>query len=856
MRCVVVSHTHWDREWYRTFEGFRSRLLDAVDRLLELLDEDPGFRFLLDGQTSMLEDYLELRPERRLALERACREKRVEIGPWYVQPDSLLPDGEAHVRNLLEGRRVGTELGGVSTVAYTPDSFGHPAQLPQILAGFALEPFVYWRGNGDEIDSLPAEYVWRAPDGSEVLAHHLSEGYFAAAGLPGDAMAGALFLRSLASKLGERTRSGVVLLLNGIDHAMPDGRVRAAVEALERITGWKVERGLLEDFAGALPRQGPRFEGELLGARVANLLPGVWSARLPLKLRNRRAEAALLGWAEPFSALGAALGAVGDERPALRRAWRELLRNQAHDSLGGCSIDAVHAQMQARYDAAEELADETTKRCLERLAGRGTERATPWSASQEVVVFNPSPRARTDVVRVELEPDCWLGFRGELRREMAVHSLLGLSAEAAGFEVDGRPAHDLVSGRGRRVQLAEEHPPRTVEFVARDVPALGCRRYRLTAGPAASVAEDEGRELRMGACALRVASDGTLELELGARCWSGLLGIEDEGDRGDSYDFDPVAGDGARVLEVGVRRRRHPAGIGWLEIDRVLELPVGLEADRKRRAAERVRMLLRVVARLAEGVSRVDVRVEVDNRARDHRLRLLFPTGGPLEAFEAATTFDVAVRRPGPRRASGWQQASPATFPHQGFVAAGGLMVGAPGLPEAEVRPDGVIALTLLRSVGWLARHDLRTRPLPAGPMIPAPGAQCLGRLEARLALAAADDAAVAREAELGLRAVLGGDRPILEPGRPLVEVEPSGVLVTALKPAESSEAVVLRLLNPTGEEIRARVRLGLRLRGARLVRLDETADGGAIELDAAAREVGLSVPAHALRTLELQLGR
>src|SRR6185369_15388982 len=166
MRCVLVSHTHWDREWYRTFQGFRARLVDAIDRVLDLVAADPGFRFLLDGQTIVLEDYLEIRPGRRAEIESACRARRIAIGPWYVQPDSLLPSGESHIRNLLEGRRVGSAFGPVSSVAYTPDSFGHPAQFPQIFSGFGLEPFVYWRGNGDEIDDLPAEYLWEAPDGS------------------------------------------------------------------------------------------------------------------------------------------------------------------------------------------------------------------------------------------------------------------------------------------------------------------------------------------------------------------------------------------------------------------------------------------------------------------------------------------------------------------------------------------------------------------------------------------------------------------------------------------------------------------------------------------------------------------
>ena len=182
MKIFLVSHTHWDREWYRTYQTFRARLVDAIDRVLELVAADNGFRFLLDGQTIALEDYLEIRPERRSALEAACRAGRIAIGPWYVQPDSLLPSGEAQVRNLREGRRVGTAIGPVSSVAYTPDSFGHPAQLPQIFAGFGLGPFVYWRGNADEIDALPSEYLWEAPDGSRVLAHHLDECSTAASG--------------------------------------------------------------------------------------------------------------------------------------------------------------------------------------------------------------------------------------------------------------------------------------------------------------------------------------------------------------------------------------------------------------------------------------------------------------------------------------------------------------------------------------------------------------------------------------------------------------------------------------------------------------------------------------------------
>jgi len=453
MECIIVSHTHWDREWYRTFQAFRARLVDMIDRVLELIEHDPGFHFLLDGQTIVLEDYLEIRPRRRDALIAACRAGRIAIGPWYVQPDSLLPSGEAHIRNLLEGRRSASLIGPVSRVAYTPDSFGHPAQFPQLFHGFGLEPFIYWRGNGNEIDDLPAEYLWEAPDGSAVLVHHLSEGYFAACGLPTNSAAAAEFLGGVAHTLAARTRNDTVLLMNGIDHALPDAHVGAAAEQLARATGWTVRRGLLEDFARPLSHDAPHFHGELTGGRMANLLPGVWSTRTPLKLRNRHIETLLEGWAEPWCALGQSIGRVGglpDERPALRLAWRALLQNQAHDSICGCSHDRVHEQMQARYDTAEELANETTRRVLERLAGLGAERRVPARESFDLAVFNPSPHARTDVVRFAIDPPSWFEFGGDTARTMSLHPWLRASLNTTGYTVNGAPARliaDATPGR-------------------------------------------------------------------------------------------------------------------------------------------------------------------------------------------------------------------------------------------------------------------------------------------------------------------------------------------------------------------------------------------------------------------------
>lgn len=844
MHCVFVSHTHWDREWYRTFQAFRARLVDTIDSILDLIAGDPGFRFLLDGQTIVVEDYLEIRPQRRAELEAACRAGRIAIGPWYVQPDSLLPSGEAHVRNLLEGRRVGRELGPVSTVAYCPDSFGHPAQLPQIFAGFGLGPFIYWRGNGNESDDLPAEYLWQAPDGSAVVAHLLREGYFAAAGLPSHVPAAARYLADVGARLATRTANDCVLLMHGFDHAAPQPHTAAVAAALAEQTGWDVERGLLEDFAGRLTAAPPRFVGALVGGRLANLLPGVWSTRTYLKLRNRRAEATLEGWAEPWSALGAALG-LADERPALRQAWRALLQNQAHDSICGCSIDRVHTQMLARYETAQDLADETTTRVLERLAGTDTARRSPWGAF-EVAVFNPSPHTRTDVVQFKLDPFTWLGFPGETEREMAVHPWLLPSVTRGGFTVDGAPALLIVDDDPQRPRAFPTVAPATLEFLAADVPAFGYRRFRIDSGPPQAEREDDGRDIAIDDLRVVAEADGTLTLRYGKQTFAGLFTIEDVGDRGDSYDHDPVDGETPVLDAVVIQRRVAPNGIQHLRVERALRIPARLDESRERRSGDDATISLVTEARLAPGVRRVDVRVHLDNRATDHRLRLLFPTGGSGSAY-FATTFDVTPCPMTAPVANDWVHPPPATFPHQGYVSVNGLTVVAPGLPEGEVRPDGVIAITLVRAVGWLARWDLRTRPQPAGPGIPTPEAQCLGELDAAFSLFAGLDARAARDAEIGLRAVVAGARPRVAPEQSLLQIHPHDIVLSALKPAEAGRGFIVRLLNPTDTPITAGLRVGCPVETVQPVRLDETPIGAAVSRDG---HFHIDVPPHALRSV------
>ena len=853
VNCVMVSHTHWDREWYRTFQAFRARLVDTVDSVLDLLDQDPGWSFVLDGQTIVVEDYLAIRPEQVDRIRDACRSGRLTIGPWYVQPDSLLPGGETHVRNLLEGRRVGEQFGPVSRVAYTPDSFGHPAQFPQLFAGFGLDGFVYWRGNGDEIETLPPVYRWVAPDGTSMVACHLTTGYFNAATLQADVPTAVKRLQSVGEEM-LRAGSTSLLFMNGVDHSAPRRTHWSCRRCSVRSDGLEGDRGRLEDFTESVIASGiakDEFAGELVGARISNLLPGVWSSRVGLKLRNRRAETALVGWAEPWAALGCTLG-LPDERPALRIAWRALLANQAHDSIGGCSQDRVHEQMMARYDEAEELADETTARVLSRLAGLGVDRAVPWSDELDVAVFNPSPHSRSDVVRFDLDGHPLIGFGED---GQGVHPLVLTSVFRGGVTVDGEPARVLLDDTPERVRVIPEQHPWTVEWVAEDIPAFGWRRYRIARGRYTPDEVDDGREIGWPGLTVAANDDGTLTIATPHGRYNGLGAIEDQGDRGDSYDFDPVSGP-IHLASLDVSRRRHGSGIEELHVERIFEVPTSLDPGRKERSSETVPIRVSLRARVARGIGRVDLQVTVDNTARDHRLRLGFPTGGPGEAATAATTFDVIGRPPRSASPSTWIQSVPPTFPQQGWVHSNGLTVGAPGLPEAEVTADGVIYITLLRAVGWLSRLDLASRPEPAGPGLEAPGAQCLGETTAHLSLSFGSTPQVAAwDAELGLRAVPAGPDPLLDPGQSVLTLDAPDVVLSALKPAEHGPGLVVRVLNPTDENRDATLRWNLPTTVVGEVRLDEEHSGsGERSVERSnENELRCSVPAHGLRSWRLE---
>ena len=794
--AVVVSHTHWDLEWYLPFSRFRVTMTEVVGRVLDALEREPRFRhFVLDGQAAVLEDYLEAVPGDRERVARLVRAGALAVGPWYVLPDEFLVSGEATVRNLLFGRKVCDPLGPVQRAGYMPDSFGHPAQTPQLLRLAGLDSFLFTRGLGDEADELGWLFRWRAPDGSEVLAVNQCDGYCNAGGLgfaeiwhahtqrrvdPRLAVekVGALF-----AKMAARPGAEPALLNNGCDHFPPQQDFAAVMDALAAaFPDTAFVHGRFEDFLAAARAHTPDderavHEGELLGGRDHLILSGVWSARIPLKQANERCQSLLARVCEPL--LAAAAFHHGDRWPGglLDLAWRDLLRNHPHDSICGCSTDEVHREMEIRFARVEQ----TVRQLLARLLDRQSPTFARDAADDRTTVIdvaNPLPVRRDCVVErlVVLQP-----FGYDLKNLRVVDG----EGRPVPFRITGRRFLERFWGIDYRAELWAGDQHRllddylepfadrfvgteadadtrdcflTLQILARDLPAVGCARYHLVDEPG-PVAEDfaavtarlEGTAAVLENEHLRVClyGDGTFDLEHPAtgRCWSGLGRLEDEADTGDEYDFCAAAEPGlvsAADAAGTVRLVSSSHLAAEAEASFALDLPAELAPDRRRRGARTVRCPVTVRVRLATGSRRVEVVTGFANHARDHRLQAVFPTGIRTGTVLADGQFRLEARPLERTGGAAWAQPAPAEWPQQDFAAIGdgqaGLAILNRGLPEFRTRPlgDGTVEfhLTLLRAVGWLSRDDFPSRrETNAGPTLATPEAQCPGPREFRYAV-------------------------------------------------------------------------------------------------------------------------
>lgn len=743
-RATLVSHTHWDRAWYVPFQEFRARLVRLIDRLLNTLDGNPDFRvFMLDGQMSVLEDYLEIRPEQASRLQDYCRSGRIQVGPWYVLADEFLVSPEALIRNLALGHKLGESYGGVMPIGYVPDGFGHIAQLPQILRGFGLDNAFFWRGMGAEGDRLGTEFEWCAPDGSHVTTVLMPWGYHNVTNLGygihwGDtsqmSFDGDLAqekIEKAIDKLKPMTNTHTLLLMNGIDHAEAEPRIPEVIRcANQALTGTTIHHGTLAEHLAAVRETGadlPTFEGEFRWGRYSEILQGVYSTRIHLKQANHAGETLLERYMEPLTALAWLSGAdIPEGTPGLvQHAWKWLLLNHPHDDMYGSGSDEVHHEMAYRFSQSRQVGEILVRDSVRQLA-----RQVDMSAQDgtPLLLYNPLGWSRREVVEATIEFEYDDPTAGAFQvvtpgGEILPHQVI---------EDQERFWMEVLKANRKRVVKA---------LVPAELPAMGYTSLfaRPASGQPAPATDLEVYERGMENAFLAVAlqPDGGLNLldKQTGQTYTGLHHFFDVEDAGDEYTFCPLPDHSQTISTVGAaatitRIEAGPCRAAF-RVERTLNLPVGLTEDRTHRAEETVALPIASEIRLYAGQPGLFIHTEIDNQARDHKLTVNFPTMLHAEQAHVDESFMVAARDLTLPDSTGWVEDPTALMHQRTFTDLSdgdhGLAILNQGLPSVEVTEDGTIALTLLRAVGWLSRDDLWVRRIAAGPLAPTPGAQCPG---------------------------------------------------------------------------------------------------------------------------------
>lgn len=912
----VLSLTHWDREWRFPFEKTRMLLVEMMDELLRVLDENPDYAcFHLDGQTVLLEDYCEVRPENEQRIRRYVEQGRIRIGPWYVLPEENQVSGESLVRNFLLGERVGRRFGPCMKVGYTPTSWGQVSQMPQIMRGFGIDSIIFYRGiTPDQVEGN--YYRWEGPDGSRLLGVRLGDharvSFFH------------LVHRRVVMGRGPEVTGhqwewgGKPFRVCGSGTATPyrfaappiewhPERIEEAFVDIDRneLGDWKTSFAPVFDcddstapFAGTpriIEAANERVEndrqivhtdlerfiadareeldlddlevmrGEMRYPERAGLFTDLYgdvqATRLPMKRMNRRAEVALQRRAEPLATIAWCLG---EEYPRfdLDEANRKLIQNHAHDSIGGCGRDEVNEAVENRFREVRTTATALTENACRRIAGRiDTGRFGP--EEMLLIVFNPLPRERTEVVEAEID----------------------ISADR---QIDGLRVEDP-DGNEMPVQILDrfdfqapfDHPhelPLRIEgerwkflFHGPDVPAMGYRVFRIVPfrhpmrHPGSMLTGSHTMENEH--LAVTVNPNGTVDVveKSTGRALRKQNLFRDRGETGDYWVGDRP------LKERVITSHGAEAQVSLVEDGRLrctmearlqLDLPVGATEDGSERREECRTVPITIRYSLVAGEPFLRIRTTIDNRVEDHLLSALFPTGVRTDVSHAEVPIDVVERDIPLPQCRDWREPHRPRHPQRSFVdlsdGQAGVALLNRGLPQYETFDDEqrTVGLTLLRA--HRAWNSVRLAHYPDQHGTQLPGEHTFdyalmphrGDWQVGGVLRAAERFNV--EPVVGAAGPGEGELPV---EHSFIELEGDGLVLDAVKQGEWDESVILRISNPGTHEVEGLLRVGFPVKNAARVNLMETEMQG--ELPPGEEEGGfpLEVPAKKVLTVKLQPG-
>jgi mannosylglycerate hydrolase len=834
----IVPHMHWDREWYFSTEESRILLVNNMEEIMEMLESNPDYPYyVLDGQTSILEDYFAVKPENKQRVKKLVQEGRLIIGPWYTQTDEMIVGAESIVRNLLYGIKDCEEYGDFMRIGYLPDSFGQSAQMPMIYNGFDINYSIFWRGTSERHGTDKTEFNWQTEDGSNVLVQLFPLGYAIGKYLPEDEEALQKRMDKYFTVLDRGATTENIILPNGHDQMPIQKNIFEVIEKLRKLyPDREFFLSKYENVFAELEKQQdlPTLKGEFLDGKYMRVHRSIYSTRMDIKAANTRIENKITNILEPLASLAYSLG-FEYHHGLIELIWKEIMKNHAHDSIGCCCSDKVHREICNRFFLAEEKVDQLIKFYKRKIV----DSLDTQKQEDRLTVFNLLPYERNEVTTTNVIT------------KLNSFKLVDKDDNELDFEILESEIMDpgLID---RQIVHYGNYDPfynYTIQF-KETLPAMGYKTFFVSESEqktSSSVSNVD--KVDTDFYEITFNSNGTLNIydKKLKQLFENVLLLENEGDDGDEYDFSPLPNKDVIYSDqvkaaVKINQNRYEATI---EIDYRLDVPSNLEKRKMKEIDNSVEIHMTITVPNHKPI--INCKIEINNHAKDHRLRALIPTN-IASAFSLSDNQFGLIKRPVIDSAihvweqEDWDERPDPIYPMLTYVGLSnnnyGVSVLTNSTREYEITGENfdTIAVTLFRSVGFLGKEEMLRRPgRPSGIKLPTPDSQMIGKQTIDFAISThAHEANVARIAKEYLTPVetynkIPHDAMKLNNSgikTPLSfilfnEVEPNVVLST-LKKAEKENKLILRFYNSTNEEKQAAYELPHETDYAALTNLNE----------------------------------
>lgn len=838
----IIPSAHLDRVWLQPYEVNRLRFVNMMDHMVYSMEKTPEFSyFTLDGQISLIDDYLELRPEATEIIKKLINDGRLLVGPWYTQPNVFMVSGESIIRNLYLGLMKGATFGPVMKICYLPDCFGVNSQLPQLAKGFGLNAIYFERG-------IPSSYFgvfnWKGSDNTECLAiaYPYMYGNDAITKPLIDNEAGRRELiagveKFISRDMKNKTPSSVIV--NGYDMQwliadMPE-KVRIinsnsnSIHA--KISHFDLLLSEVKEFHSKNKVPFKEYTGEIREHRGYPIIPASQSTRTDLKMANRRAEGIMEKYAEPLSAF---LWLSGYEYPQseINKGWLYLLNNQHHDNTAGASHDNDHRAVISAMDRVGEIGSELSRKSTSLITQRIFKGIRLNEKEFGFTVFNPIGWKRSGVEDVIIDIPVNLGINNPV--------IAGVDGEiefipdeietTRQFNMNSYSGREMLDPIVKRYHLA---------IPLKDIPALGYKTFIITNRNINNKAwELHQKSLQTGPSSaenqfisLSVNYDGSLDIhdKVTGKTYPSVNYFQDDGESGSGFEHrkpmqNPI------ITTIG-----HPAHSSIIQntpykityrIENELYIPTKLDNERLRRSENMTSCKIVSLVTLKKDDPGVEIRTTINNTAKDHRIRVAFPTFLNTSVSYAEQAFDVVARpvalpEDQIRNEGNYSFPVDDSHPQHSFVdlndGKAGLMIVNKGLPLYEISNDHskTIFIDVIRSLDNVHNGSLgETRDL----LIPT--AQMLGEYTFEYCIiphSGGWESAVRDAYEFQYPLKTATPRPDNAFGIELrwldstksdtlplpqehgfIQVENENIIVSAVKKHESENTLILRLYNPT----------------------------------------------------------